>query len=117
MDAINWERLWGSPRDERTRLLKTAEEDAVSAVGQERAFIAGKASGPNDTQYSLAQASAATMKALISIGRQASIRFLSASMISLSPLSYKLCILGNANSFVAYLGYFRGFCLCSPRKK
>ncbi|MFX0115962.1 MAG: FAD-dependent oxidoreductase [Candidatus Hodarchaeota archaeon] len=61
-------RIFGIKRDERTGFFKTAEEDDVAAVGQERVFIAGNASGPKDTQYSLAQASAAAMKALISIG-------------------------------------------------
>ncbi|MHA2370855.1 MAG: disulfide reductase, partial [Candidatus Hodarchaeales archaeon] len=58
----------GITRDEKTGFFKVSEEDDVSAVGQERVFIAGNASGPKDTQYSLAQASAAAMKALISIG-------------------------------------------------
>ncbi len=42
--------------------------DDVSAIGQERVFIAGNASGPKDTQYSLAQASNAAVKAFIAIG-------------------------------------------------
>ncbi|MFW9914348.1 MAG: FAD-dependent oxidoreductase [Candidatus Thorarchaeota archaeon] len=61
-------KVLGIARDEKTGFFKISEEDDVSAVGQERVFIAGNASGPKDTQYSLAQASAAAMKALISIG-------------------------------------------------
>jgi len=53
--------------DERTGFFAVSNEDDVSAIGQERVFIAGNTSGPKDTQYSLAQASAAAMKAFIFI--------------------------------------------------
>jgi heterodisulfide reductase subunit A len=58
----------GIIKDERTGFFAVSSEDDVSALGQERIFIAGNASGPKDTQYSLAQASAAAMKAFIAIG-------------------------------------------------
>ncbi|UCE14662.1 MAG: CoB--CoM heterodisulfide reductase iron-sulfur subunit A family protein, partial [Candidatus Heimdallarchaeota archaeon] len=60
--------MLGLVRDERTGFFSTSNEDDVSAVGHDRIFIAGNASGPKDSQYSLAQASAAAMKAFIAIG-------------------------------------------------
>jgi heterodisulfide reductase subunit A-like polyferredoxin len=54
--------------DEKTGFFTVANVDDVSAIGQERVFIAGNASGPKDTQYSLAQASTAATKAFIAIG-------------------------------------------------
>ncbi len=61
-------KILGLIKDERTGFFTVSSEDDVSAMGQERIFIAGNASGPKDTQYSLAQASAAAMKAFIAIG-------------------------------------------------
>ena len=61
-------KILGIARDEKTGFFTISEEDDVSAVGQERIFIAGNASGPKDTQYSLAQASSAALKAAIIIG-------------------------------------------------
>ena len=55
-------------RHEKTGFFITKEEDDTTAIGQDRIFIAGNASGPKDTQYSLAQASAAALKAVIAIG-------------------------------------------------
>ncbi|MFX1535091.1 MAG: FAD-dependent oxidoreductase [Promethearchaeota archaeon] len=49
--------------DEKTGYYVITKKDDVSALGQERIFIVGNASGPKDTQYSLAQASAAAIKA------------------------------------------------------
>lgn len=54
-------------KDERTGFFTVSNNDDVSAVEQERIFIIGNASGPKDSQYSLAQASAAALKAIISI--------------------------------------------------
>jgi heterodisulfide reductase subunit A len=54
-------------KDERTGFFTVSDNDDVSAVEQERIFIIGNASGPKDSQYSLAQASAAALKAIISI--------------------------------------------------
>ena len=62
------EDVLGLIKDERTGFFAVSNEDDVSAIGQERVFIAGNASGPKDTQYSLAQASAAAMKAFIAVG-------------------------------------------------
>lgn len=56
-------------KDERTGFFTVSNNDDVSAVEQERIFIIGNANGPKDSQYSLAQASAAALKAIISIGR------------------------------------------------
>ncbi|MFX0124648.1 MAG: FAD-dependent oxidoreductase [Candidatus Hodarchaeota archaeon] len=61
-------KILGIAKDEKTGFFAVSREDDVSALGQERIFIAGNASGPKDTQYSLAQASAAAMKAFIAIG-------------------------------------------------
>ncbi|MHA2407595.1 MAG: FAD-dependent oxidoreductase, partial [Candidatus Ranarchaeia archaeon] len=58
-------KILGIIKDERTGFFAVSREDDVSAMRQERIFIAGNASGPKDTQYSLAQASAAAMKAFI----------------------------------------------------
>ncbi len=55
-------------RNEKTGYFTTTEEDDTTAIGQDKIFIAGNASGPKDTQYSLAQASAAALKAAIAIG-------------------------------------------------
>ncbi|MFX1511353.1 MAG: FAD-dependent oxidoreductase [Promethearchaeota archaeon] len=54
-------------RHEKTGFFITKEEDDTTAVGQDRIFIVGNASGPKDAQYSLAQASAAALKAAIII--------------------------------------------------
>ena len=61
-------KILGIMKDERTGFFDVSNEDDVSAIGQDRIFIAGNASGPKDSQYSLAQASAAAMKAFITIG-------------------------------------------------
>ncbi|MFW9992380.1 MAG: FAD-dependent oxidoreductase [Candidatus Odinarchaeota archaeon] len=59
----------GLVSDERTGFFVTNSDD-VTADGQGRIFIAGNANGPKDTQYSLAQASAAAMKAIITIKKK-----------------------------------------------
>ena len=61
-------KILGLIKDERLGFFIVSNDDDVSAVGQDRIFIAGNASGPKDSQYSLAQASAAAMKAFIAIG-------------------------------------------------
>ncbi|MFX0090533.1 MAG: FAD-dependent oxidoreductase [Candidatus Hodarchaeota archaeon] len=55
--------------DERTGFYITTEKDDISALGHDRIFIVGNASGPKDTQYSLAQASAAAIKAATILGK------------------------------------------------
>ncbi|MFX0016390.1 MAG: FAD-dependent oxidoreductase [Promethearchaeota archaeon] len=60
-------KILGLLKDDRTGFFIVSSEDDVSAKGQQRIFIAGNASGPKDTQYSLAQASAAAMKAFITV--------------------------------------------------
>ncbi|MFX0116340.1 MAG: FAD-dependent oxidoreductase [Candidatus Hodarchaeota archaeon] len=61
-------KILGILKDEKTGFFAVSNKDDVSAIRQERIFIAGNASGPKDVQYSLAQGSAAAMKAFIAIG-------------------------------------------------
>jgi heterodisulfide reductase subunit A len=58
----------GVKLDDRTGFFLINEEDDISAVGNDRIFVIGNASGPKDSQYSLSQASAAAMKVLITLG-------------------------------------------------
>ncbi len=62
----------GLKTDDKSGYLLVNGEDDVSAIGQRRIFVIGNASGPKDTQYSLAQASAAAMQVLIEINKSIS---------------------------------------------
>jgi heterodisulfide reductase subunit A-like polyferredoxin len=57
----------GVKLDDRTGFFLINEEDDISAIGNNRIFVIGNASGPKDSQYSLSQASAAAMKVLIAL--------------------------------------------------
>ncbi len=54
--------------DKRTGFFLINKDDGISAVGNDKIFVIGNASGPKDSQYSLSQASAAAMKVLIALG-------------------------------------------------
>jgi heterodisulfide reductase subunit A len=58
----------GIKLNDRTGFFLINEEDDISAIGNNRIFVIGNASGPKDSQYSLSQASAAAMKVLITLG-------------------------------------------------